>query len=124
MSTPTYNINLDVKFDPLDLIDVTKLGAEHQPWFNQTLCKVNDSVVRLGVLEGEFHWHKHENEDEFFYVVSGRLVIDVPDGEIDLGPTQGVTIPRGLMHRPRALGKTIVLMVESDTIVPTGDDSV
>jgi mannose-6-phosphate isomerase-like protein (cupin superfamily) len=116
-----YNTHLDIKFDQLEKIDINKEVAEcTHKWFNQTLTKVNDSVVRLGIVEGEYHWHKHDNEDEFFYVVSGQLLIDLEGSTIELNPNQGVTIPKGVMHRPRAPKKTVILMVETDTIVPTG----
>ena len=118
-----YDINLDVKFDQLERIDVGAEGAAVEPWSNQTLTQVNDSVVRLGVIEGDFHWHKHEAEDEFFLVVEGELHIDVEDAEtIVLGVHQGVTIPRGVMHRPRAPERTVIVMVEPASVVPTGDD--
>ena len=121
-----YNINLDIKFGHQELIDIPAIvNSVKEKWSNRTLTKVNDSVVRLGIVEGEFHWHKHDNDDEFFYVVSGRLFIDVRDdiGEhtIELGPEQGVTISKGVMHRPRSLQKTVMLMVETASIKPTGD---
>ncbi|MGI8687584.1 MAG: cupin domain-containing protein [Thermomicrobiales bacterium] len=90
-----YAINLDTKFGPLELIDVAALGARDEPWYNQTLCRVNDCVVRLGVMQGEFHWHKHEKEDEFFYVVDGRFVIEMEDRTVELAPQQGFTVPKG-----------------------------
>jgi mannose-6-phosphate isomerase-like protein (cupin superfamily) len=89
-------------------------------WFNQTLTKVNESVVRLGIVEGEYHWHKHDKEDEFFFVLSGQLLIDLEDRTVELNPNEGFTITKGVMHRPRAPKKTVMLMVETDTIVPTG----
>ena len=117
-----YDMNLDVKFAPLDLIDVQKLvDACDVPWYNQTLTQVDDSVVRLGVVQGEFHWHHHDNEDEFFFVIAGRFLIDLEDRTIDLGPRQGVTIPKGVRHRPRAPERTVILMVERAGVVPTGD---
>jgi mannose-6-phosphate isomerase-like protein (cupin superfamily) len=120
--TAPYEINLDVKFGRLERIDLGAEAAAAEPWFNQTLTGVNESVVRLGVLEGEFHWHKHEAEDEFFLVLEGELHIDVEDADtIVLGVHQGVTIPRGVMHRPRAPGRTVIVMVEPATVVPTGD---
>jgi mannose-6-phosphate isomerase-like protein (cupin superfamily) len=82
---------------------------------------VNDSVVRIGIVEGEYHWHKHDNDDEFFYVLQGQLLIDLEDSTIELNPNQGVTIPRGVKHRPRAPIKTVMLMVETSAIEPTGD---
>ncbi len=117
-----YNINLDVKYGQLELIDVPSIVAEcTEQWFNQTLTKVNDSVVRIGIVEGEFHWHKHDDDDEFFFVLQGQLLIDLEDRTIELNPNQGVTIPKGVMHRPRAPRKTVMLMVETDAIQPTGD---
>jgi mannose-6-phosphate isomerase-like protein (cupin superfamily) len=117
-----YEIRLDDKFGQLQRFDVAAEAAAVEPWFNQTLTRVNDAVVRLGVLEGEFHWHKHDEEDEFFLVLDGELQIDVEDRDmIVLGPNQGVTIPKGVLHRTRAPKRTVVLMVEPATVVPTGD---
>ncbi len=117
-----YVTKLDVKFDHLEKIDVNQLVAEcTDKWFNQTLTNVNDSVVRIGIVEGEYHWHKHDNDDEFFFVLSGQLIIDLEGSSIELNPNQGVTISKGVMHRPRAPKKTVMLMVETSAIVPTGD---
>ena len=122
MTEYPYVTRLDVKFGALERMDVPALAAAcTDRWFNQTLCRVNDSVVRLGVVEGEYHWHKHDADDEFFYVVSGRFSIDLEDLVIELGPGQGVVIPRGVSHRPRAPERTVILMVETAGIVPTGD---
>ena len=117
-----YVTKLDVKFDHLERMDVNEMVAEcKDKWFNQTLTQVNDSVVRLGIVEGEYHWHKHDNEDEFFFVLSGQLLIDLEGQTIELNANQGVTITKGVMHRPRAPKKTVMLMVETNTILPTGD---
>jgi mannose-6-phosphate isomerase-like protein (cupin superfamily) len=117
-----YNINLEVAYDHLELIDVPKIVEEcTEQWFNQTLTQVNESVVRIGIVEGEFHWHKHDDDDEFFFVLQGRLLIDLEDRTIELGPNQGTTISKGVMHRPRAPQKTVMLMVETSGIKPTGD---
>jgi mannose-6-phosphate isomerase-like protein (cupin superfamily) len=118
-----YNIKLDDKYGQSALIDVdSEVESITDEWANQTLTTVNDSVVRLGVLHGEFHWHKHEAEDEFFLVLSGKLLIDVEGGEtVELGPHQGYTVPRGVMHCTRAPEKTVVVMVEPADVVPTGD---
>src|SRR5919109_3091646 len=119
-SETKYSINTDVTFGPLELIDIDKLAAACQEkWFNHTLCEVNDSVVRLGVLHGEFHWHKHDNEDEFFYVVEGRFCIDLEGRTVELAPQQGFTVPKGVVHRTRAPERTVVLMVEAKGVVPT-----
>ena len=117
-----YATHLNVQFGPLERMDVPALVAAcTDPWYNQTLCRVNESVVRLGVVQGEYHWHKHDQDDEFFYVVEGRFWIDLPDRVVELGPGQGVVVPKGVMHRPRAPERTVILMVETAAIVPTGD---
>lgn len=117
-----YVTNLDIRFDHLQRMDIAQLVAEcKDKWFNQTLTKVNDSVVRLGIVEGDYHWHKHDNDDEFFFVLDGQLLIDLEDRTIELNPNQGVTITKGVMHRPRAPKKTVMLMVETSAIQPTGD---
>jgi len=116
-----YDTRLNVLHRSLELIDEKALSdsAPHK-WYNQTLCAVNDSVVRLGVVEGEYHWHKHDDDDEFFYVVEGKLLIDLEDHTLELSPRQGTVIPKGTMHRPRAPQRTVILMVETSAIVPTG----
>ena len=118
----SYVTRMDIRFDHLQKMDIPTLVKEcKDKWFNQTLTKVNDSVVRIGIVEGEYHWHKHEREDEFFFVLEGQLLIDLEDQTIELNPNQGVTITKGVLHRPRAPKKTVMLMVETDTILPTGD---
>jgi quercetin dioxygenase-like cupin family protein len=117
-----YETRLDIAFQPLELIDVTALaGACQYQWFNQTLCQVNGSVVRMGVVRGEYHWHKHDNDDEFFYVVEGKLLIDLEGRTIELAPGQGFVVPKGVTHRTRAQERTVMLMVENAGIIPTGD---
>jgi mannose-6-phosphate isomerase-like protein (cupin superfamily) len=117
-----YVTKLDIKFDHLQRIDIPQMVKEcNYPWFNQTLTKVNDSLVRLGIVEGEYHWHKHNDDDEFFFVLEGQLLIDLEDTTIELNPNQGVTISKGIMHRPRAPKKSVMLMVETNIIQPTGD---
>jgi mannose-6-phosphate isomerase-like protein (cupin superfamily) len=119
---PVYNIHTDVRFEPLSLIDIPALveSCDHE-WFNQTLTAVNDCVVRLGIIRGEFHWHRHDEEDEFFYVVDGRLHIDLEGRTVELGPKQGFTVPRDVVHRTRAPEGAVILMVEGRGVVPTGD---
>jgi len=117
-----YRIHTDIKFRPLELIDAGQLAHEcADRWWNQSLCLVNDCVARLGVFEGEFHWHKHEAEDEFFFVLEGSLLLDLEDRTLELAPRQGMLVPRGVMHRTRAQVRTVVLMIEAATVVPTGD---
>src|SRR6185436_14712974 len=119
--TYPYDTRLNILHASLELIDTRALAAAcTHKWYNQTLCQVNDSVVRLGVVEGEYHWHHHDEEDEFFYVVSGRFLIDLEDRTIDLAPGKGVVVPKGVKHRPRAPERTVILMVERAGIIPTG----
>jgi mannose-6-phosphate isomerase-like protein (cupin superfamily) len=117
-----YDIHTDDKFGSLTLIDVGAEAAANEPWFNQTLTTVNDSVVRLGVIEGDFHWHKHDTEDEFFLVLEGELVIEIEGADtVRLKPHQGYTVPRGVMHKTSAPARTAIVMVEPAGVVPTGD---
>ena len=118
-----YAIHEDVKYGPLEVIDVGRLAdACAEPWWNQTLCRVNESVARVGVFHGEFHWHKHDREDELFFVLSGKLLVDVEGRDtVELAPRQAVVVPHGVVHRTRAPDRTVVLMVEAATVVPTGD---
>ena len=117
-----YSIDLEVKYKPLEIIDIPQLIEEcTKKWQNLSLCNINDSVVRLAVIEGEFHWHKHEKEDEFFFVIEGLLIIDLEEKLIELKPKQGFTVPKGVMHRTRAPSRTSVLLIEKSTIKPTGD---
>ena len=121
---PQYNYvtRLDVRFKHFERIDIPSIVQEcKDQWFNETLTKVNDSVVRIGIVQGEYHWHKHDNDDEFFFVLEGQLLIDLEGETIELNPLQGMTISRGVRHRTRAPGKTVMLMVENSTIQPTGD---
>ena len=118
-----YETHVDVLHDALEVIDVPALvAAVNHPWYNQTLCRVNDSVVRLGVVQGEYHWHKHDDLDEFFYVVSGRFLIDLEDRTVDLALGQGFVVPKTIVHRTRAPERAVILMVEGTGIVPTGDE--
>ncbi len=117
-----YNIHMDVKHGALELVDAGALGRSvTEKWWNQSLCRVNESVIRLGVFCGEFHWHKHDREDEFFYVLEGKLFIDLEGRVVELTPNQGFVVPKGAMHRTRAPERTVVLMVEAYTVTPTGD---
>ena len=117
-----YATHLDIKFPALTTVDVPALvRACKDRWYNQTLCQVNDSVVRLGVMQGEYHWHKHENDDEFFFVLEGHFVIDLEDRSVILQPQEGFVVPKGVMHRTRAPERAVILMVETAAIVPTGD---
>ena len=119
---PDYNIDTTVRYEPLQLIDIPAIvrGCEVD-WHNQSLSTVNDCVVRLGIIKGEFHWHKHDAEDEFFYVVDGPLHIDLEERSVTLERGQAFMVPRGVVHRTRAPEGATILMVEGAGVVPTGD---
>ena len=125
MSEPSafpYETRLNILSSSLQVIDEKALtDACEYKWYNQTLCKVNDSVIRLGVIEGEYHWHKHDSDDEFFYVVEGELLIDLEDRTVALRPRQGFVVPKGITHRTRANERTVILMVENAGIIHTGN---
>jgi mannose-6-phosphate isomerase-like protein (cupin superfamily) len=117
-----YATHRDVLFRHLQKIDVPGLvEAVTDQWYNQTLCQVNGSVIRLGVMQGEYHWHKHEEDDEFFFCLDGEFLVDLEDRTVALGPRQGFVVPKGVVHRTRAPQKCVILMVENAGIVPTGD---
>jgi len=117
-----YNIHPDIAYRPLEIIEAGRLADEcPEKWWNQSLCRVNDCVVRLGLFEGEFHWHRHDREDELFFVLEGKLLLDLEGRTVELLPRQGMVVPRGVRHRTRAEIRTVVLMVEAATVEPTGD---
>ena len=106
----------------LQVIDTAELErSTPDRWSNFTLSEVNTSLVRMGIFEGEFHWHHHDLEDEFFFVVSGKLLLDLEKETVELLPHQGFTVPKGVKHRTRAEERTVVLMVEGNTVNPKGD---
>lgn len=118
-----YVNHMNILHDSLQVIDIQSLVNKcTDKWYNQTLCQVNDSVIRLGILQGEYHWHKHDKEDEFFFTLEGKLLIDIEgDESVELLPHQGYVVPKGIVHKTRAPNKAVVLMVETVDIVPTGD---
>jgi len=120
--THPYVTHLNILFPHLAKVDVPALaGAVKDQWFNQTLCRVNASVVRLGVMQGEYHWHKHDNDDEFFFCLEGELFVDLEDRSVALKPQEGFVVPKLVIHRTRAPQRCVILMVENAGIVPTGD---
>jgi mannose-6-phosphate isomerase-like protein (cupin superfamily) len=117
-----YETRMNIYYQPLEIVEEKKLADQCEfKWYNQTLCQVNESVVRLGVFDGEYHWHKHDQDDEFFYVVEGQLLIDLEEKTVALSPRQGFVVPKRVVHRTRATERTVVLMVENKGIIPTGN---
>ncbi len=117
-----YKLQMDVKYDYLEKIKVSDVVNNcKDKWFNQTLCKVNSSVLRLGVFEGEFHMHKHDADDEVFFVLQGSIILETENGNFELGENEGICVPKGVMHRPIAEKRAIVLLIENEGIEPIGD---
>jgi mannose-6-phosphate isomerase-like protein (cupin superfamily) len=118
-----YSINTEPLVGALEKLDVQRVIDETtESWVNHTLCRVDDVVVRLGVLHGEFHWHKHDDEDEFFLVLDGLMRIELEGAPpVELGPRQAFTVPKGMLHRPVVPERTSVLMIEKAGVVATGD---
>jgi mannose-6-phosphate isomerase-like protein (cupin superfamily) len=121
--TEQYAINYVPMFEALQFMDVQAvIDQVTDPWYNQTLVAVGDVVVRLGVMQGEFHWHKHDDQDEFFFVLDGLFTIELEDQPtVELGPRQAFSVPAGMLHRPVVPVKTAVLMIEKAGVVATGD---
>lgn len=118
-----YNMQMDVKYDYLEKINVPEIVRScTDKWFNQSLCNVNSSVFRIGVFEGEYHLHKHENDDELFFVLEGSIILETEKGSFKLGQYEGVCVPKGIMHRPIAKQKAVVLMIENIGIDPIGNE--
>ena len=120
---PEYVIEDHPLIGVLEKLDVQRVIDETAAqWVNQTLCRVGDVVLRLGVLHGEFHWHKHDEEDELFFVLDGHMRIELEGMRaVELGPRQMYIVPRGLHHRPVVPVRTTVLMLEQAGVVATGD---
>ncbi|HXI87209.1 MAG TPA: cupin domain-containing protein [Parvularculaceae bacterium] len=118
-----YVTDLEEKYSALELVDIPAIvKACKEKWYNLTLCRVDDSAVRVGVIKGEYHWHKHDNDDEFFLTLDGLLLVDLEDRTVELGPWQGITVPKGVLHRTRALERTVILMIERASVIPAGDE--
>ncbi|HTE47345.1 MAG TPA: cupin domain-containing protein [Gemmatimonadaceae bacterium] len=103
-------INLESQFD-----SVTEY------WSPRVIGRVNDQYVKIAKLRGEFVWHAHEGEDELFFVVRGRLRIQLEDGDVELGPGQFVVVPRGVRHNPIAAEEVWLMLIETVTTQHTGD---
>lgn len=101
---------MDRKIEKLAVRNLTKDIAED--WKNFAVTDVNDHVVRLSVLKRDFHWHSHEKSDEFFYVIEGKLYVDLEESATELSPGEMILIPKGVRHRTRSKARTITLCFE------------
>lgn len=104
-------INLEDKIEQID-----------KPWSPVEVARVNDQVVRISLLKGEFHWHKHTDEDELFYVYKGSIVIQLKDQpDIALHGGEMVVIPKGVEHCPKSVEPSYVLLFEPYLLQTRGD---
>ncbi|HWU11814.1 MAG TPA: cupin domain-containing protein [Streptomyces sp.] len=104
---------------PVNLAD--KFSQFGELWSPKTVAGLNDYAVKLVKVKGEFVWHSHEETDELFLVVTGRLTIQLRDGDVVLGPGELFVVPRGVEHCPLAEEETAVLLLEPAATVNTGD---
>jgi mannose-6-phosphate isomerase-like protein (cupin superfamily) len=119
-----YAIHYQPLFQTLEKMDVQQLiDTVEEPWYNQTLIQVGDVLVRLGVMQGgEFHWPKHDEQDEFFYLLQGEFHIELQDHDtVVLRPHQAFSVPAGMLHRPLVPVRSAVIMIEKAGIAATGD---
>lgn len=91
-------------------------------WSPIDIIRTNDQVVRMALVDGEFHWHKHTNEDELFYVFKGKIIIQLKDQpDINLRKGEMVVIPRGIEHCPKSTEPSYVILFEPFVLKTTGD---
>lgn len=125
MSQPieNYHFYTDEKYGRATVIDIAaEVASRPGEWFNQTLTNVNDAAVRLSVMKGEYHWHKHDTADEFFLVLDGQLYIDFEDRDtVVLGHHGAYAVPVGVTHRTRARERCIALVIDPAAANPAGD---
>ncbi len=123
MTEQDYAIHYEPLFSTLQTMDVQALIDQvTEPWYNQTLIQVGEVLVRLGVMQGEFHWHAHDEQDEFFFVLDGLFRIELEDADtVALGPRQAFSVPAGMRHRPVVPVRSAVPMIEKAGVVATGD---
>jgi mannose-6-phosphate isomerase-like protein (cupin superfamily) len=107
---------------------ITKIRLEDraeeidETWSPIDVARVNDQVVRMAKIQGQYHWHKHTNEDELFYVLSGSITIQLRDQpDVALSEGEMAVIPKGMEHRPTSEGLSHILMLEPYALVSRGD---
>ncbi|MER5601921.1 cupin domain-containing protein [Streptomyces sp. NPDC002265] len=98
-----------------------KLSLFDELWAQKKIADLNDYEVKLAKLKGEFVWHTHEDTDELFLVISGRLTIQLRDGDVVLEPGELFVVPRGVEHCPVAEEETAILLLEPAGVLNTGD---
>ena len=95
---------------------------EGKPWSPIDITRINDQIVRMVLVEGEFHWHKHSNEDELFYVLKGEIIIQLKDqSDVNLKKGEMVVIPKGIQHCPKSSEPSYVVLFEPSVLNTKGD---
>lgn len=106
----------------MDKIDLMQKFSKFEDFWNpKIIAELNDNYVKVAKLKGEFPWHKHDQEDELFYVVEGNLTIKFRNRDVDLGPNEMIVVPKGVEHKPVAQEVVKVLLIEPKTVINTGD---
>ena len=98
-----------------------KLGLFQEYWSPKIVGEVNDTVVKLAKLHGEFLWHLHEREDEMFYVLKGSLLMRFRDRDVVVGENEFIVIPKGVEHMPVAEHEVHVMLIEPKNTLNTGN---
>lgn len=104
---------------PINLVQKLSMFSEH--WSPKIIADYNDNEIMVVKLNGEFNWHSHPYTDDFFFVVKGRLTIQLRDGDVVLNPGEMYVVPRGVEHCPRADEETHLLLIEPKGTPNTGD---
>lgn len=107
---PHSTINLVEKF--------SKFSEHYTP---KIIAEANGQLVKLAKVQGEFVWHRHDDEDELFFVVKGHLTIQMRDGNVELGPGEMFVVPRGVEHCPKADEETHIMLIEPNSTQHTGE---
>ncbi|HKI86695.1 MAG TPA: cupin domain-containing protein [Thermoanaerobaculia bacterium] len=98
-----------------------KLALFSEHWQPKVIAEMNDYQLKLAKLEGDFVWHRHEETDEVFLVLEGKLRIDFRGGAVTIGPGEMFVVPEGVEHKPFAASEVSVLLIEPRGVVNTGD---
>jgi mannose-6-phosphate isomerase-like protein (cupin superfamily) len=96
-------------------------GSLEELWSPRVVARVNDQFLKVARVKGQLTWHKHDAEDELFYILKGRLKIEYEDGVVELGPGDAHVVPRGVLHNPVADEECLIALVETVTTKHTGD---
>jgi mannose-6-phosphate isomerase-like protein (cupin superfamily) len=100
-----------------------KLALFSEYWSPRTVARLNEYDIMVVKVQGEFLWHKHDDTDDFFLVLEGRLTVRLRDRDVVLGPGELFVVPRGIEHQTRAEEETHLLLIEPTGTPNTGDEA-